>query len=74
MKQEMRWITIWVLMNSMLAILSLIYFYLNHELALYGTSVLGLVFITIVFPYILWKYNQIKFVEKKKIVIQFLNT
>lgn len=70
----MRWITIWVLMNSMLAILSLIYFYLNHELALYGTSVLGLVFITIVFPYILWKYNQIKFVEKKKIVIQFLNT
>jgi len=73
MKQEIRWITIWVLMNSMLAILSLVYFYLNHELALYGISTLGLLFIAIAFPYSLWKYNQIRFVEKKQIVIQFLN-
>ena len=73
MKQEIRWITIWVLMSFVLAMLSLINFYLNNELALYSMSVLGVLCIAIAFPYSLWKYNQIRFVEKKQIVIQFLN-
>jgi hypothetical protein len=73
MKREMKWITIWMLMSIVMGILSLTYFYLNHELALHGMSVLGLLLIAIIFPYSLWKYNEIKFVGKKQIVIQFLN-
>lgn len=72
MNEEMRWITIWILSNVMMAGLSLTYFYLNHELHLYGTSILIGTLLSIVLPYCIWKYKQIKFVEKRTIVIQIL--
>ena len=72
MKREMKWITIWMLMSIVMGILSLTYFYLNQELVLYGLSVLGVLLSSITLSYILWKYNQVKFIEKRKIVIQFL--
>ena len=72
MKEEMKWITIWILTNIVMATLSLIYFYLNHELQMYGTWTVSLCLLSIILPYIVWKYNQIKFVEKNNIVIQIL--
>jgi len=72
MKQEMKWITIWILTNTMLALLCLTYFYLNHELALYGKNIITIALLFIAVPYSIWKYNQMKFVEKRSIVIQIL--
>ena len=72
MKEEMKWITIWMFANTVMAMMSLIYLYLNHELPIYGTLVVSIFTFSIVFPYIVWKYNQIKFVEKNNIVIQIL--
>jgi hypothetical protein len=68
----MRWITIWIMANSTLLLLLLTYFYLNHELESYGLNVFGIFSILMGIPYLLWKYNQIKFVEKRSIVIQIL--
>ena len=73
MKQEMSWIGIWILVNFVMASLSLTYFYLSHELEQYGVSGIGMSLLSIILPYILWKYNQMKFVEKQEIVIQILN-
>lgn len=72
MKNEMNWITLWILMSSVIALLSLIYFYLNHELATYGMMVLMISSVSIVLPYSVWKYKQIRFVERRSIVIQIL--
>ena len=72
MKEEMKWITIWIFSNTIMAILSLIYLYLSHELPVYGTLIVSMFAFSIVFPYIVWKYNQIKFIEKNNIVIQIL--
>ena len=72
MKQEMNWITIWILTNAVLALLCLTYFYLNHELALYGTNIMTISLLSMIVPYSIWKYNQMKFVEKRSIVIQIL--
>ena len=72
MKQEMSWMRIWMLVNSVMATLILTYFYLSHELEQYGVSVIGIYLLSIILPYILWKYNQMKFVEKQEIVIQIL--
>jgi len=72
MKQEMNWITIWILTNAVLALLCLTYFYLNNELALYGTNIMTISLFSMIVPYSIWKYNQMKFVEKRSIVIQIL--
>jgi len=72
MKQEMKWITVWILMNSVMAVLSLMYFYLNNELSLYGSDVITIAMLSSAIPYTIWKYNQMKFVEKRSIVIQIL--
>lgn len=69
----MKWITIWILSNTLLTTLTLIYFYLNKELEIYGILTMILGSLSIVLPYTIWKYNQIKFVEKNNIVIQILN-
>lgn len=73
MNEEMRWITVWIVINSLMAGLSLTYLYLNHELHLYGTTVLVASLLLVTLPYSIWKYKQIKFVEKRTIVIQILN-
>jgi len=73
MNEEMRWITVWIVISSLMAGLSLTYLYLNYELHLYGTTVLVSSLLSVVLPYSIWKYNQIKFVEKRTIVIQILN-
>ena len=72
MKQEMKWITIWILTDAALALLCLTYFYLNNELALYGSNIVSVALLCIVVPYTIWKYKQMKFVEKRSIVIQIL--
>jgi len=72
MKEEMKWISIWILTNIVMAALSLVYLYLNHELQMYGAWTVSLCLLSTVLPYILWKYNQMKFVEKNNIVIQIL--
>jgi len=72
MKHEIKWITIWILSNAVLALLCLTYFYLNNELALYSTNILTVSLLFSVIPYSVWKYNQMKFVEKRSIVIQIL--
>jgi hypothetical protein len=72
MKQEIHWISLWIWMSTAMALLSLIYFYLSHELTQYGILILGIFLPTVTLPYIFWKYNQIKFVEKRTIVIQIL--
>lgn len=72
MNEEMRWITIWILSNTMMAGLSLTYFYLNHELHIYGISIIVGTLLSIVLSYSIWKYNQIKFVDKRTIIIQIL--
>ena len=72
MKNEMNLITLWALMSGAMALLSLTYFYLSHELEAYAVPVMGITFIAIAFPYCIWKYKQIRFVEKRSIVIQIL--
>jgi len=72
MKQEMNWITIWILTTAVLALLCLTYFYLNNELALYVTNIITISLLSMIVPYSIWKYNQMKFVEKRSIVIQIL--
>ena len=73
MKEEMKWITLWIYGNTIMATLSLLYLYLNHELQMYGTLTSSAFLLMIALPYCGWKYNQIKFVEKNNIVIQILN-
>lgn len=73
MKQEMNWIGLWVLINVSMALLSLTYFYLNKELALYGDITIAVFIFLIVVPYSVWKYKRVRFVEKRSIVIQILN-
>jgi len=73
MKQEIHWISLWILMSTPMTLLSLIYFYLSHELTQYGVLILSIFLLTITLPYILWKYNQVKFVDKRTIVIQILS-
>lgn len=73
MKPEMSWMSIWILVNGVMATLILTYFYLSHELEQYGVSVTVFSLVSIILPYMLWKYKQMKFVEKQEIVIQILN-
>jgi len=72
MKQEIRWITIWILTNAVLALLCITYFYLNNELLLYSTQIITTSLLSMIIPYSVWKYNQMKFVEKRSIIIQIL--
>ncbi|WP_309497428.1 hypothetical protein [Sulfurovum sp.] len=72
MKEEIKWITIWILANTVMTILSLTYLYLNHELHIYGITITSMFILLTVCPYCTWKYNQNKFVEKHNIVIQIL--
>lgn len=60
-------------MSCTMGLLSLVYFYLNHELGEYFVSIMGVTFFTAALPYAVWKYKQLKFVEKRSIVIQILN-
>lgn len=71
-KHEMKWISIWILSNTVLALLCLIYFYLNNELSLYGIDIMTISILSTTVPYSIWKYNQMKFVEKQTIIIQIL--
>ncbi len=73
MKHEMKWITIWILTVTIFTLLILTYFYLNQELLLYVQDIIGFSLIFIGIPYLIWKYKQIKFVEKRTIIIQFLS-
>ena len=68
----MKWITIWILTNIVMATLSLTYLYLNHELQRYGVATVSLCLLSIILPYIVWKYHEIKFVERNNIIIQIL--
>ena len=73
MNEEIKWITVWILLNSLMAGLSLTYLYLNHELHIYGTMITIPFLLSIVLSYSICKYNQIKFVNKRTIVIKILN-
>ena len=68
----MKWITLWILTTTTMTLLSLSYFYLSQELEMYGLLTCTLYLLGMGIPYILWKYNQIKFVEKRTIIIQVL--
>lgn len=72
MEKEMKWITIWIFANTVMAALSLTYLYLNHEWSRYATLTGALYTLSTILPYLVWKYNQIKFVEKNNITIQIL--
>lgn len=72
MEEEMKWITIWIFANTVMATLSLMYFYLNHELSIYGIWTGSLYLFSTTLPYLVWKYNQLRFVERSNIVIQIL--
>ncbi len=69
---DMKWITLWILSTTTLALLMLTYMYLNHQWEQYVIAISVLYGISTMLPYILWKYNQIKFVEKREIIIQIL--
>jgi len=73
MKLEMNWISVWTLAMTALASLSLSYFYLSNAFMPHAETIFTYYILTITLPYIVWKYNQVKFVEKRSIVIQFLN-
>jgi hypothetical protein len=72
MKEEMNWMSIWIFGNTVMAFMSLLYLYLSHELHIYGMMTVGIFALSIIFPYTIWKYNQIKFIEKNHIVIHIL--
>jgi len=72
MKEEIKWITIWILTNALLALLSIIYIYLNNELIQYLENIITLSLLFSIVPYTIYKYNQIVFVEKRSIVIKIL--
>ena len=72
MKEEIKWITIWILTNALLALLSIIYIYLNNELIQYLENIITLSLLFSIVPYTIYKYNQILFVEKRSIVIKIL--
>ena len=73
MKKEMNWMGLWLLINVSMALLSLTYFYLNKELVDYGSLTLGIFLLLTLLPYVLWRYKQTRFIEKRGIVIQILN-
>jgi len=68
----MKWITLWILTLTAICSLLLTYFYLSDEWREYSFQLLIGYGFLIVLPYMLWKYNQVKFVEKREIVIQIL--
>ena len=72
MKEEIKWITIWILTNALLALLSIIYIYLNNELIQYLENIITLSLLFSIVPYTIYKYNQIVFVKKRSIVIKIL--
>jgi len=72
MKEEIKWITIWILTNVILALLSITYIYLNNELAHYIENIITISVLFSIVPYAVYKYNQILFVEKRIIVIKIL--
>jgi len=72
MKKEMNWMSIWILMNSVMTLLIITYFYLNQEIEVYFLPIMVTFTALTLLPYVLWKYNQMKFVEKRTIVIQIL--
>ena len=72
MKETLRWIDIWIAMNSMMLVLSMSYFYLNNQLLHYASFTLVVYLFVITLPYLLWKYKQKKLLAKHSIVIQIL--
>jgi len=73
MKQTLKWIHLWILTVLALMFLVLTYLYLSHDLHIYAFSIVSISSIVILIPYSIWKYKQIKFVDKKHIIIQILN-
>ena len=73
MIQEMKWITIWILLVGILAMLISAYFYLNNELSDYVYMIIATYILLILPPYSIWKYKQLKFVDKHSITIQMLH-
>ena len=73
MKEELRWLNIWIGMNTMMLAMSMSYFYLSHELSSYGSNLVLAYVCAIVIPYGIWKYKKLKSVKKATIIIQILN-
>jgi len=73
MKEEIKWITIWVLAVSIMTALSLIYLYLSHELPIYGLTISSLYAVLTILPYTICKYLEFKEMQKRSIVIKILN-
>jgi len=73
MKQEINWISLWMLICTTMVLLCLSYVTLNHEIEQYGANIISIYLLSTILPYIVWKYNQINFVQKRSIVIRALH-
>ena len=65
MKQEINWMTLWILITTSMGLLSLIYTVLSDELNLYGINIVSIYLLSSILPYIVWKYTQINFIQKQ---------
>ncbi len=73
MKQEINWMTLWILITTSMGLLSLAYTILSHELNLYGINILSIYLLSSILPYIVWKYSQIHFVQKQTMFLKPLH-
>jgi hypothetical protein len=72
MKNEIKWIIIWILAITALTMLELTYIYLNNELMYYLKDSMILFFIATAIPYAIWKYDQMKNIANRNIEILFI--
>ena len=73
MKNEIKWIMLWILSITTLTMLGLIYIYLNNELIYYLKDSIILFLIATGIPYAVWKYDQMKNRANRSIEILFIN-
>jgi hypothetical protein len=74
MKDEIKWIMIWILAITVLTMLELTYMYLNNELTYYIKESIILFLITTVIPYTIWKVESNKKTKENNTELLFINS
>ena len=71
MKQEINWMTLWLLITTSMATLTLLYIVLSNEIDQYGTNIVSIYLLSSILPYIVCKY--IHFIQKRSMFVQPLH-
>lgn len=73
MKQEINWITVWILITTTMGLLSLSYVVLSNELNQYGINIVSIYLLSSILPFIMWKYVNMNLVHKRSLFINQLH-